>query len=67
VSVEAAANAIRSLVGAGARDREISEFQRNVQQDIEKGAQPQAAAETRVKGAVTTSTPAARPEKREQE
>ena len=67
VPVEAAANAIRSLVGAGARDREISEFQRNVQQDIEKGAQPQAAAETRVKGAVTTTTPAARPEKREQE
>lgn len=67
VPVEAAANAIRSLVGAGARDREISEFQRNVQQDIEKGAQPQAAAEIRVKGAVTTTTPAARPEKREQE
>ena len=67
VPVEAAAHAIRSLVGAGARDREISEFQRNVQQDIEKGAQPQAAAEIRVKGAVTTTTPAARPEKREQE
>src|SRR3954470_7393702 len=50
VPVQAAANAIRSLVGAGARDRDISEFQRNVQADIEKGAQPQAAAETRVKG-----------------
>ena len=66
VPVGAAANAIRSLVGAGARDRDISEFQRNVQVDIEKGAQPQAAVETRAKGAVTT-TPAARPEKREQE
>jgi len=65
VPVQTAANAIRSLVGAGARDRDISEFQRNVQVDIEKGAQPQAAAETRVKGAVTT--PSARPEKREQE
>jgi hypothetical protein len=65
VPVQTAANAIRSLVGAGARDRDISEFQRNVQVDIEKGAQPQAAAETRVKGAVTT--PPARPEKREQE
>jgi hypothetical protein len=67
VPVQTAANAIRSLVGAGARDRDISEFQRNVQVDIEKGAQPQAAAETRAKGAVTTTTPAIRPEKREQE
>ena len=65
VPVQTAANAIRSLVGMGARDRDISEFQRNVQVDIEKGAQPKAAAETRVKG--VTSTPAARPEKREQE
>jgi len=66
VPVQTAANAIRSLVGAGARDRDISEFQRNVQVDIEKGAQPKAAAETRVKGAVT-ATPGPRPEKREQE
>jgi len=67
VPVQTAANAIRSLVGAGKRDRDISEFQRNVQVDIEKGAQPKAAAETRVKGAVTTATPGPRPEKREQE
>jgi hypothetical protein len=39
-------------VGAGARDTDISKFQRNVQVDIEKGAQPAAAAETRVRGAV---------------
>jgi hypothetical protein len=65
VPVQTAANAIRSLVGMGARDRDITEFQRNVQVDIEKGAQPKAAAETRVKG--VTSTPPARPEKREQE
>jgi len=64
VPVQTAANAIRSLVGAGARDRDISEFQRNVQVDIEKGAQPKAAAETRAKGVTTTP---ARPEKREQE
>jgi hypothetical protein len=65
VPVQTAVNAIRSLVGAGARDRDISEFQRNVQVDIEKGAQPKAAAETRVKG--VTTAPAARPDKREQE
>jgi hypothetical protein len=62
VPVQTAANAIRSLVGAGARDTDISKFQRNVQVDIEKGAQPAAAAETRAKGAVTTT-----PEKREHE
>jgi hypothetical protein len=65
VPVQTAVNAIRSLVGAGARDRDISEFQRNVQVDVEKGAQPAAAAETRAKGAVTI--PAVRSEKREQE
>ena len=52
VPVAAATNAIKSLVGAGAKDKEISDFQRNVSVDIEKGAQPAAAAETRAKGAV---------------
>ena len=66
VPVQTAANAIRSLVGAGARDKDISQFQRNVQVDIEKGAQPAAAAETRARGAVTT-TPPAKVENREQE
>ena len=58
VPVQTAANAIRSLVGAGARDTDISTFQRNVQVDIEKGAQPAAAAETRAKGAVPAPAPA---------
>ena len=49
VPVAAATNAIKSLVGAGAKDKEISDFQRNVSVDIEKGAQPAAAAETRAK------------------
>src|SRR3954452_22450339 len=51
VPVSAATNAIKSLVGAGAKDKDISDFQRNVSVDIEKGAQPAAAAETRAKGA----------------
>src|SRR6478609_3570541 len=51
VPVAAATNAIKSLVGAGAKDKDISDFQRNVSVDIEKGAQPAAAAETRAKGA----------------
>jgi hypothetical protein len=52
VPVEAGVNAIRSLVGAGAKDEDLSKFQRNVSVDIEKGAPPAAAAETRAKGAV---------------
>ena len=51
VPVSTAANAIRSLVGAGAKDRDINEFQRNVKEDIQQGAPPGAAAETRAKGA----------------
>jgi hypothetical protein len=50
VPVETAANAIRSLVGAGARDADINRFQRNVSVDIEQGAPPAAAAETRARG-----------------
>ncbi len=51
VPVRTAANAIRSLVGAGAKDKDINDFQRNVAVDIDKGAPPGAAAETRAKGA----------------
>ena len=64
VPVSAATNAIKSLVGAGAKDKDISDFQRNVSVDIEKGAQPAAAAETRAKGAVV---PSPKPENREHE
>ena len=55
VPVKAAANAIRSLMGAGARDADLNTFQRNVKVDIEQGAPPAAAAETRAK--VTTGKP----------
>jgi hypothetical protein len=65
VPVQTAANAIRSLVGAGAKDKDISDFQRNVSVDIEKGAPPAAAAETRAKGAAPAKPE--RIEKSEQE
>jgi hypothetical protein len=65
VPVQTAANAIRSLVGAGARDKDISDFQRNVSVDIEKGAPPAAAAETRAKGAAPAKSE--KPDKTEQE
>ena len=57
VPVSTAANAIRSLVGAGAKDKDINDFQRNVKVDIEQGAPPAAAAETRAKGAASTDKP----------
>jgi hypothetical protein len=60
--VSTAANAIRSLVGAGAKDKDINDFQRNVKVDIEQGAPPAAAAETRAKG--TGDKP--KPEKQDQ-
>lgn len=58
VPVRTAANAILSLVGAGAKDKEINDFQRNVKGDIDQGASPSAAAETRAK---------ARPDKPDEE
>jgi len=57
VPVETAANAIRSLMGAGAKDADINKFQRNVRVDIEQGAPPAAAAETRAKAGVPATKP----------
>jgi hypothetical protein len=62
VPVSTAANAVRSLVGAGARDADINKFQRNVSEDIQQGAPPAAAAETRAKGAVPSKPDADKPE-----
>jgi hypothetical protein len=62
VPVETAANAIRSLVGAGARDADINKFQRDVKVDIDQGAPPAAAVETRAKGAVPTKPDTGKPE-----
>jgi hypothetical protein len=62
VPVTTAANAIRSLVGAGARDEDINKFQRDVKVDIDQGAPPAAAAETRARGAVPTKPDTGKPE-----
>jgi len=62
VPVEAGVNAIRSLVGAGAKDTDINNFQRNVSGDIEKGAPPAAAAETRAKAVPAGKPDSAKPE-----
>ncbi len=57
VPVQAGVNAIRSLVGAGAKDADLNKFQRNVSVDIEQGAPPAAAAETRAKAVPATTKP----------
>ena len=62
VPVETATNAIRSLVGAGAKDADINKFQRDVKVDIDQGAPPAAAAETRAKGPVQAKPETAKPE-----
>ncbi len=49
VPVRTAINGIKSLVGAGAKDSDISSFQQKVAVDIEQGAPPAAAVETRAK------------------
>jgi hypothetical protein len=63
VPVQAAANAIRSLIGRGAPDADLNTFQRNVKVDIEQGAPPATAAETRAKGA-GSKPDAAKPDER---
>jgi hypothetical protein len=57
VPVEAGVNAIKSLVGAGAKDADLSKFQRNVSVDIEQGAPPAAAAETRARAVPPPAKP----------
>jgi hypothetical protein len=65
VPVEAGVNAIKSLVGAGAKDADINNFQRNVSGDIEKGAPPAAAAETRAKAVPAGKPDSSKPEQQD--
>jgi hypothetical protein len=50
VPVPTAADVAVSLTQSGARDSELMIFQRNVRLDIERGADPTAAAQTRARG-----------------
>jgi hypothetical protein len=47
-----AADVVLSLTRAGLRDEELTAFQRSVRADIERGADPSAAARTRARGAI---------------
>jgi hypothetical protein len=52
VPVPTATSLVLQLLRTGAKDSELSLFQRNVRADIERGADPSAAATTRAKGLV---------------
>lgn len=52
VPVPTAAQVVVGLARAGARDADLSIFERNVRLDIERGADPAAAAQTRARGVV---------------
>jgi len=61
VPVLVASGIVVDLVRSGARDADLTAFQRNVRLDIEHGADPTAAATTRARGAMlhASGTPAA--------
>ena len=52
VPVPTATNLVLQLERAGVKDADLSLFQRNVRADIERGAEPSAAASTRARGLV---------------
>ena len=52
VPIPTATALVLQLERAGVKDSELSLFQRNVRADIERGADPSAAATTRAKGLV---------------
>jgi hypothetical protein len=57
VPIPTATNLVLQLAKSGARDGDLSLFQRNVRTDIERGADPTAAATTRARGVLTRSAP----------
>jgi hypothetical protein len=57
VAVPTANDIVLQLARSGIHDNELSLFQRNVRADIERGADPTAAATTRARGLVAKSTP----------
>jgi hypothetical protein len=57
VPVPTATNVVLQLARAGVKDPDFSLFQRNVRADIDRGADPSAAATTRARGLVVRTTP----------
>jgi len=62
VPVATATNVVLQLARSGVKDPEFALFQRNVRADIDRGAEPSAAATTRARGLVAAkSAPPAKP------
>lgn len=59
VPIPTATNVVLQLARAGAKDADLALFQRNVRADIDRGADPSAAATTRARGFVGRTAPAA--------
>lgn len=59
VPVATASQVVVGLARAGARDADLSIFERNVRLDIERGADPSAAAQTRARGVVLRASQSA--------
>jgi hypothetical protein len=57
VPIPTATDIVLQLSRSGVRDTELSLFQRNVRADIDRGADPTAAATTRARGLVAKPTP----------
>lgn len=61
VPVPTATNLVLQLARAGVKDADLALFQRNVRADIDRGADPSAAATTRARGLVARSAPGGKP------
>jgi len=59
VPVATASQVVVGLARAGAHDSDLSMFERNVRLDIERGADPSAAAQTRARGVMLRTAPRA--------
>lgn len=57
VPTPTATDLVLQLMRSGVRDGDLSTFQRNVRADIERGADPTAAATTRARGAIRANQP----------
>jgi hypothetical protein len=57
VPIPTATDLVLQLMRSGVRDGDLSTFQRNVRADIERGADPTAAATTRARGAIRANQP----------
>jgi hypothetical protein len=61
VPIPTATNLVLQLARSGVKDPDLALFQRNVRADIDRGADPTAAATTRARGLVQRTGPVAKP------